>query len=180
MNCRLCNNPLTNVLVDLGNSPPSNSFVTKEYLEQGEMFYPLKVHVCEKCFLVQIDEYKKSVDIFNNFYPYFSSYSSTWLDHAHSYVGYMIDRFNFDERSFIVEIASNDGYLLQYFKERNITVMGIEPAANTAELAIEKGIETVIDFFNEKLALKLADDQKADLLLGNNVIAHVPDLNGFC
>ena len=179
MNCRLCNNLLTNVFVDLGNSPPSNSFVTKEYLEQGEMYYPLKVYVCEQCFLAQIDEYKKSVDIFNNFYPYFSSYSSTWLQHAHSYVNYMMDRFNFDERSFIVEIASNDGYLLQYFKERNITVMGIEPAANTAELAIEKGIETVIDFFNEKLALKLADDQKADLLLGNNVIAHVPDLNGF-
>ena len=180
MNCRLCNNPLSNVFVDLGNSPPSNSFVTKEYLEQGEMYYPLKVYVCELCFLVQIDEYKKSVDIFNNFYPYFSSYSKTWLEHARSYVEYMIERFNYNQDTSVIEIASNDGYLLQYFKEQSIQVMGIEPASNTAELAIKNGINTVIDFFNETLANDLArDNKKADLLLGNNVLAHVPDVNGF-
>lgn len=180
MNCRFCKNPLTDLFIDLGNSPPSNSFVTKEYLNHGEMFYPLKIYVCDKCFLVQIDEYKKSADIFNNFYPYFSSYSSTWLEHAKNYVEYIIKRFPFNERSNVVEIASNDGYLLQFFKKQNIPVMGIEPTANTAEIALAKGIHTIIDFFNEKLAHKLAsENKKADLIIGNNVLAHVPDLNDF-
>ncbi|HEY4797494.1 MAG TPA: class I SAM-dependent methyltransferase [Bacteroidia bacterium] len=180
MNCRFCNTELHHKFVDLGNSPPSNSFVTKEYLEQGEMYYPLKVYVCERCFLVQIDECKKSVDIFNNFYPYFSSYSRTWLEHAKAYTEMMIDRFHYNAESFILEIASNDGYLLQYFKEKNIPVMGVEPTANTAEVAIAKGIETVVDFFNENLAHKLAvHNKKADLVLGNNVLAHVPDVNSF-
>lgn len=180
MNCRFCNTKLEHLFIDLGNSPPSNSFVTKAYLDKGEMFYPLKIYVCDSCFLVQIDEYKSSVDIFNNFYPYFSSYSSTWLLHAERYVKEMIDRFHYNGSSFVIEIASNDGYLLQYFKKSGIPIMGIEPTANTAEIAVAKGIDTMVDFFNVELANKLAsNNKKADLLLGNNVLAHVPDVNGF-
>jgi hypothetical protein len=181
MLCRFCKTELKHVFIDLVNSPASNSFLAKEQLNEPEIFYPLKVYTCHNCFLVQIDEYKRSDAIFNSEYAYFSSYSSTWLRHAKDYTDRMIDRFGFNSTSQIIEIASNDGYLLQYFKEKNIPVLGIEPTANTAEVAIGKGIKTVIEFFGIELADRLANhwDVKADLLLGNNVLAHVPDIVDF-
>ncbi|MBA3674662.1 MAG: methyltransferase domain-containing protein [Chitinophagaceae bacterium] len=181
MNCRFCKAPLTHVFIDLNNSPASNSFLTKEQLNEPEIFYPLKVFICDKCFLVQVDEYKKSDAIFDSNYAYFSSYSTSWLQHAKKYVDMMMARFGYDENSLVIEVASNDGYLLQYFKEKNIPVMGIEPTANTAEVAMEKGIKTVVEFFGAELADRFANDWnvKADLLLGNNVLAHVPDIVDF-
>ena len=180
MNCRFCKNILTNEFVDLGFSPPSNAFLTKAQLNEPETFYPLKIMVCEKCFLVQIDEFAKHDAIFNSEYAYFSSFSTSWLAHAKAYTTMMAERFGFSNKSQVIEIASNDGYLLQYFKELNIPVLGIEPTANTAASATEKGIETIVDFFGIKLAKRLAaENRKADLLLGNNVLAHVPDINDF-
>lgn len=180
MNCRFCTSPLTHVFIDLFNSPPSNSFLTKEQLNEPEIFYPLKVFICDKCFLVQVDEYKKSSAIFSSDYVYFSSFSTSWLAHAKAYTKKMIGRFGLNENSKIVEIASNDGYLLQYFKEQNIPVLGIEPTTNTAEAAKQKGIETIVDFFGVNLAKDMASkNRKADLLLGNNVLAHVPDIIDF-
>ncbi|MBS1732668.1 MAG: methyltransferase domain-containing protein [Bacteroidetes bacterium] len=180
MNCRFCKRELKDVFIDLVNSPASNSFLTKEELNAPEVFYPLKVYTCSGCFLVQVDEYKKSDAIFDNNYVYFSSYSKSWLAHAKKYTGMMVDRFNLSDSSQVIEVASNDGYLLQYFQERKIPVLGIEPTANTAEVAREKGIETVVDFFGVNLATKLVEKGiKADLLLGNNVLAHVPDIMDF-
>lgn len=180
MKCRFCKAPLEHVFIDLNNSPASNSFLTKEQLNEPEMFYPLKVYTCTNCFLVQVDEYKKSDAIFDKDYAYFSSYSKDWLAHSKAYVQKMIERFGFNSQSSVMEIASNDGYLLQYFKEKNIPVVGIEPTANTAEVAMGKGIETVIDFFGVRLAKELSSkNKKADLLLGNNVLAHVPDIVDF-
>jgi SAM-dependent methyltransferase len=181
MNCRFCKTHLTYVFIDLNNSPASNSFLTGEQLNEPEIFYPLKVFICDKCYLVQVDEYKKSDAIFSNDYAYFSSFSTSWLEHAKRYVDMMSERFGYNENSLVIELASNDGYLLQYFKERNIPVMGIEPTANTAEVAIEKGIKTVVEFFTAELAERFANDWnvKADLLLGNNVLAHVPDIVDF-
>ena len=180
MKCRFCKSEVKYVFADLNNSPASNSFLNIQDLNYPETYFPLKVMVCEKCFLVQIDEYKKSTDIFNNDYVYFSSFSSSWLNHCSHYTDLMADRFKFNNKSLVVEIASNDGYLLQYFKQKNIPVLGIEPTANTASVAISKGIPTVIDFFGERLAKKLvAEGAKADLLLGNNVLAHVPDIMDF-
>ena len=180
MNCRFCKQELKDIFIDLINSPASNSFLTKEELNEPEVFFPLKVYTCSNCFLVQIDEFKKSDAIFDNNYLYFSSYSKSWLAHAKSYTELMIERFGFNSSSLVVEVASNDGYLLQYFKEKNVPVLGIEPTANTAEVSITKGIENVIDFFGVRLAQKLAsENKKADLLLGNNVLAHVPDIMDF-
>lgn len=180
MKCRFCKNELTDVFIDLGNSPASNSFLTKEELNEPEVFFPLKVYTCSNCFLVQLDEYKKSDAIFDSNYVYFSSYSKTWLAHSKQYTELMIQKFGFNTKSLVVEIASNDGYLLQYFKEKNIPVLGIDPTANTAEIAKEKGIETVVDFFGTKLSKELSlKGVKADLLLGNNVLAHVPDIVDF-
>jgi C-methyltransferase C-terminal domain/Putative zinc binding domain/Methyltransferase domain len=181
MLCRFCKTELEHVFIDLVNSPASNSFLGIEQLNEPETFYPLKVYTCHNCFLVQIDEYKKSDAIFNNEYAYFSSYSSTWLQHAKSYTEMMIDRFGFNSKSQVIEIASNDGYLLQYFKEKNVPVLGVEPTSNTAEVAMGKGIKTIIEFFGSELAFHLVDnwDVKADLLLGNNVLAHVPDIVDF-
>jgi SAM-dependent methyltransferase len=180
MNCRFCKHPVETEFADLVNSPASNSYLTAEQLNEPEVFYPLKVMTCEKCFLVQVDEYKKSGDIFNHDYAYFSSFSTSWLAHCKKYVDMMSDRFGYTKDSLVVEVASNDGYLLQYFKEKNIPVLGIEPTANTAAVAIKKGIPSVVDFFGVKLATKLAGEgKKADLLLGNNVLAHVPDINDF-
>jgi 2-polyprenyl-3-methyl-5-hydroxy-6-metoxy-1,4-benzoquinol methylase len=180
MKCRFCKSELKHVFIDLVNSPASNSFLTKEQLNEPEVFYPLKVYTCDKCFLVQVDEYKKSDDIFNSDYVYFSSYSSTWLDHARRYTDKMVERFHYSSQSQVIEIASNDGYLLQYFHDRNIPVLGIEPTANTANVAKGKGIETVVDFFGIRLAKELkAKGIEADLLLGNNVLAHVPDVVDF-
>jgi len=181
MHCRFCKTPLEHVFIDLFNSPASNSFLTDEQLNEPETFYPLKVYTCQKCFLVQVDEYKKSDAIFDSNYVYFSSYSTSWLKHASDYADKMVDRFGFDSNSQVMEIASNDGYLLQYFLAKGIKVFGIEPTANTAEVAIEKGIKTVVEFFGSDLADRFANtwDLKADLLLGNNVLAHVPDIVDF-
>jgi hypothetical protein len=180
MNCRFCKNELTNEFVDLGFSPPSNSFLTPEQLNEPETYFPLKILVCEKCYLVQIDEFAKHDDIFNTNYAYFSSYSTSWLAHAKDYTEMMMARFGFNERSQVIEIASNDGYLLQYFHEKGVPVLGIEPTANTAAAAKLKGIDSIVDFFGVGLATKLSKKNvKADLLLGNNVLAHVPDINDF-
>lgn len=178
MKCRHCNHPLIHVFCDLQTCPPSNAMIKSDELNHPEMYFPLKVFICESCWLVQVDEIQKAESIFNKDYTYFSSYSTTWLDHAKEYAYEMIDRFGFNQNSLVVEIASNDGYLLQYFKEKNIPVLGIEPTANTAQVAKEKGINSVVDFFSAYLA----EDQlkgKADLILGNNVLAHVPDINDF-
>lgn len=180
MNCRYCDTSLTDVFVDLVNAPPSNSFLDEEQLNDPETFYPLKVFVCHQCFLVQVDEYKTSESIFGKEYVYFSSYSTSWLQHASNYVNKMIGRFGLNERSLIVELASNDGYLLQYFQQKKIPVLGIEPAAGPASVAQSRDINTMIEFFGAGLARKLADEGKyADLLLGNNVLAHVPDIRDF-
>ncbi len=180
MNCRFCQNFLTHEFVDLACSPPSNSYLRAGQLNQPEVFYPLRVFVCEKCFLVQIDEYKKAGEIFDENYAYFSSFSKSWLEHSQKYVEMMCGRFGFDENSQIIETASNDGYLLQYFVERNVPVLGIEPTLSTARAAREKGIESWTEFFGTELAEKLvSENRQADLLLGNNVLAHVPDINDF-
>lgn len=180
MNCRFCKNELTDLFIDLVNSPASNSFLTHAELNEPEVFYPLKVYTCSNCFLVQLDEFKKSDAIFDGNYVYFSSYSKSWLAHAKEYTRLMMDRFKFDAASQVIEIASNDGYLLQYFKEQGIPVLGIEPTANTAKVSTEKGIENIVDFFGVALATRLAsENRKADLLLGNNVLAHVPDIMDF-
>ncbi len=180
MQCRFCKHEVKTEFADLVNSPASNSYLTYQQLNEPEVFYPLKVVVCEKCFLVQVDEYKKSSDIFNSDYAYFSSYSTSWLAHSKKYTEMMIARFGFNEKSLVTEIASNDGYLLQYFKEKNVPVLGIEPTSNTAAVAIKKGIPSVVDFFGIRLAKQLAGEgKKTDLLLGNNVLAHVPDIMDF-
>lgn len=178
MNCRHCNNDLTNIFCDLQTCPPSNAMVKKEQLNHAEMYFPLKVFVCEKCWLVQVDEVEKADAIFNDEYTYFSSYSTSWLQHAKEYVYEMTERFELSEKSLVVEIASNDGYLLQYFKEKKIPVIGVEPTANTAQISIDKGIDNIVDFFGSKLASQELEG-KADLILGNNVLAHVPDINDF-
>ena len=180
MNCRFCQAPLVHVFIDLGNSPPSNSFLKTEELNEPEVFYPLKVYTCDQCFLVQVDEYKESEAIFNNEYVYFSSYSTSWLEHSRQYVEMMMQRFPFNSQSLVIEIASNDGYLLQYFKEKLIPVLGIEPTANTAEEAVRRGVDTLVEFFGSELALQLQKKgYLADLVLGNNVLAHVPDIVDF-
>jgi 2-polyprenyl-3-methyl-5-hydroxy-6-metoxy-1,4-benzoquinol methylase len=180
MQCRFCKSELTHVFIDLVNSPASNSFLSAGELNEPEVFYPLKVFVCSSCFLVQVDEYKKSDAIFNSEYVYFSSFSTSWLEHCRKYTGQMTTRFGLNSQSLVVEVASNDGYLLQYFSDKAIPVLGIEPTGNTAEVAISKGIDTVVDFFGIRLARQLAaEGRKADLLLGNNVLAHVPDIVDF-
>ena len=176
MNCRFCKTELENVFVDLINAPASNSFLSKEQLDEPEIFYPLKIYVCSTCKLVQVDEYKKSDDIFDKDYAYFSSYSTSWLLHAKKYVEIISKKLSLDENSLVTEIASNDGYLLQYFQELNVPNIGIEPTASTAKVAKDKGLEVIEDFFGERLAKEL---QKSDLILGNNVLAHVPDINDF-
>jgi SAM-dependent methyltransferase len=177
--CRHCGDSLKYSFCDLGMSPPSNAYLMPAQLQQMEKFYPLHAYVCGKCFLVQLQEFESPEQIFSD-YAYFSSYSQTWLDHARVYTEYMIARFGFGKASHVVEIASNDGYLLQYFKGKDIPVLGIEPAANVAKVAQEAGIPTLTKFFGVKTATELvADGKQADLLLGNNVLAHVPDLNDF-
>lgn len=180
MNCRFCKALLADVFIDLYNSPPSNSFLSREQLNEPEIFYPLKVFICNKCFLVQIDEYKRSDAIFSSEYVYFSSFSTSWLAHAKAYTIKMIERFALNSKTQVVEIASNDGYLLQYFKEQDIPVLGIEPTTNTADAARKKGIESINDFLGVALAKEMVSKNiKADLLLGNNVLAHVPDIVDF-
>jgi hypothetical protein len=160
-------------------SPLANSFLKKENISEMEPFYPLLVQICYKCFLVQLPELQTAKHIFRE-YAYFSSYSQSWLLHVEKYVDNMIDKFGFGSSSYVVEIASNDGYLLKFFKKKNIPVLGIEPALNVADVAESLGIPTEVDFFGVKTAKKIVRKYKqADLLIGNNVLAHVPDLNDF-
>jgi hypothetical protein len=176
--CRLCGAPLDAVFADLGASPLANSYLPPERLDAMEPFYQLRALVCERCFLVQLEEFETPAHIFSE-YAYFSSYSSTWLDHSRRYAEQMIERLALDGRSRIVELASNDGYLLQFFHGRGIPVLGIEPAANVAEAAVAQGIPTLVEFFGRSTARSLAESSPADLLVGNNVLAHVPDLDDF-
>lgn len=178
-NCRFCATALEHDLVDLGLSPVSNSFVRPESAHEDEPFYPLHAFVCTKCFLVQLEEFETADEIFSD-YVYFSSYSDSWLAHAARFASDASERFGLNQDSLVMEVASNDGYLLQYFKERNIPVLGIEPATNVAEVARGHGIETVDEFFGVSLAEQLREDGHiCDLLVGNNVLAHVPDINDF-
>lgn len=181
MKCRHCNSRLEKVFVDLQYSPPCNAMLKPAQLNEPEIYYPLKIFVCENCFLVQVDELEKASNIFNSEYTYFSSYSSSWLEHAKNYVDVILRRFDFPQDALIIEIASNDGYLLQYFKERGLSVLGVDPAANTADAAREKGIDTIVDFFGSDFAGRklVAHGKKGDLIVGNNVLAHVPDINDF-
>jgi SAM-dependent methyltransferase len=177
--CRFCRCKINHVFVDLGRSPLSNAFLTKENLEEPEKMFPLKAFVCENCFLVQLPEFETPENIFND-YVYFSSYSKSWLKHVENYVDMISEKIRLDKDKMVIELASNDGYLLQFFKKKGIPVKGIEPAANVAKVSKNKGIETIVEFFGEKLAKKLASEEtKADLIIGNNVLAHVPDINDF-
>lgn len=178
--CRACGTPLTHSFCDLGMSPLSNANVRAEKLQAAEMFYPLHAYVCEHCWLVQLPEHETPQAIFAQDYAYFSSYSDSWLAHSRAYTELMCRRFGYDSASQVVEIASNDGYLLQYFAERGVPVLGIEPAENCAKAAVDRGIPTRVKFFGVDTArVLLAEGLSADLLLGNNVLAHVPDLNDF-
>ena len=177
--CRFCETPLRHIFVDLGMSPLANSYIEPEQLGAMEPFYPLRAYVCESCFLVQLEEFTSPQKIFSN-YAYFSSYADTWLQHARAYAEKIIARMHLSEKSQVVEIASNDGYLLKFFKRCGIPVLGVEPARNVADVAIKEGIPTVVDFFGKETAMKLAaEGYYADLLIGNNVLAHVPALNDF-
>ncbi len=177
--CRFCDAPLRHTFVDLGMSPLCESYVAAGDLDRMEPFYPLRVYVCERCFLVQLEEYVSPERIFSE-YAYFSSFSDSWLRHAKIYTDMAAARFGLGPESLVVEVASNDGYLLQYFVEKGIPVLGIEPARNIAEAAEAKGIPTLVEFFGEETAARLADGGKrADLVVGNNVLAQVPGLNDF-
>lgn len=180
MKCRHCGNELVLPLIDLGSAPPSNAYLTKKTLMAPEKWFPLKVLVCNQCWLVQTEDYAGAEELFDADYAYFSSFSTSWLKHAEQYVTDMIDRFGLNAESRIVEVAANDGYLLQYVKARSIPCLGIEPTASTAAAAREKGIEVLEEFFGVNLAKKLAATGKqADLTAANNVLAHVPDINDF-
>ncbi|HLT46945.1 MAG TPA: class I SAM-dependent methyltransferase [Rubricoccaceae bacterium] len=177
--CRFCGTPLRYTFADLGSSPPCQNVVRPEDLNRGEVFYPLHAFVCEHCFLVQLDEYLAPEAIFSE-YAYFSSYSTSWLDHARRYVDRMTERLGLTAESHVVELASNDGYLLQWFVEKGIPCLGVEPAANVAEAARARGVPTRVAFFGEGEARRMvAEGLRADLLLGNNVLAHTPHLNSF-
>jgi hypothetical protein len=177
--CRFCSTPLRDTFVDLGMSPPCESFLRADQVNQGETFYPLHVRVCRKCFLVQLEAYVSGEEIFTE-YAYFSSYSDSWVEHSRNYTDLAIERLSLNERSFVVELASNDGYLLQHFISRGVPVLGVEPARNVAEVAEEKGVPTLVEFFGVEVGRRVAGERgKADLVLGNNVLAQVPDLNDF-
>ncbi|MBS4095618.1 MAG: methyltransferase domain-containing protein [Sulfuricella sp.] len=177
--CRFCASPLQITFADLGMSPYANAYVATDTLQKMEPFYPLHAYVCSECFLIQLPEFESPQSIFGD-YAYFSSYSDSWLAHAKSYTETVTERFGLNGKSLVIEIASNDGYLLQYFKDANIPVLGIEPAANVVEVARKKGIPSRMQFFGVATARELEQEGlQADLLLGNNVLAHVPDLNDF-
>jgi hypothetical protein len=179
MNCRHCGLPLKNSFCDLGMSPLANSYLTQDQVDQPEVFYPLHAYVCSDCLLVQVGEFRPPDSIFSE-YAYFSSYSQSWLDHTRAYVHDAIARFSLDSSKQVIEIASNDGYLLQNFVLAGIPALGIEPAANVAAVAQQRGIATVVAFFGTEFARRFVEDgTPADLLIGNNVLAHVPDLDDF-
>ncbi|MGA9144691.1 MAG: class I SAM-dependent methyltransferase [Candidatus Acidiferrales bacterium] len=177
--CRFCGGEVSKTFVDLGTSPLCESYPSAADLNRGEVFYPLHVYVCGRCFLVQLEEYESAENIFSD-YAYFSSFSDSWLKHAENYCSKMVNRFRLGTQSLVVEVASNDGYLLQYFVQKKVPVLGIEPAANVAKVAVEKGVPSLVRFFGVKAASELAAEGRcADLVLGNNVLAQVPDLNDF-
>ena len=180
MKCRHCGSDVSHVLVDLGVAPPSNAYLTKLALKRPEKFFPLRVMVCESCWLVQAEAYSRAAELFNEEYAYFSSFSSEWLSHAKRYVDQMVERFALTKSSVVGEVAANDGYLLQFVNEKGISCYGIEPTASTANAARQKGVEIVQDFLNVKLASELRQQGRTvDLLAANNVLAHVPDINDF-
>jgi predicted TPR repeat methyltransferase len=180
MNCRGCGALLKLPLIDLGTAPPSNAYLRAEQLSRAEQWVPLKVDVCEHCWLVQTNDYTSADTLFDADYAYFSSYSSSWLAHAEHYVAQMVERLGLNHDSHVVEIAANDGYLLQYVAARDIPCLGVEPTSSTAKAAREKGLEIREVFFGQASARKLRDEGwSADLMIANNVLAHVPDINDF-
>src|SRR3954465_5065107 len=176
--CRFCGAPLGEIFADLGMSPLANSYLAAHQISQMEPFYPLRALVCERCFLVQLEEYESPDAIFSD-YAYFSSYSTSWLDHSARYVDMIVERLGLTPQQRVVELASNDGYLLRNFVERGIPVRGVEPAANVAEVAESNGVRSIVEFFGAETARTMAIERRADLLIANNVLAHVPDLNDF-
>jgi C-methyltransferase C-terminal domain/Putative zinc binding domain/Methyltransferase domain len=177
--CRFCGAPLRHTFVDLGCSPLCESFLTAADLNRMEPFYPLHAHVCDRCFLVQLEQYVSAEDIFTE-YAYFSSYSDSWVAHARAYVEMVTERLALDHDSFVVELASNDGYLLQHLVAKGVPVLGIEPAKNVAAVAVDRGVPTVTEFFGRELGRRLAaEGHRPNLVVGNNVLAQVPDLNDF-
>lgn len=177
--CRFCGAPLEHVFADLGMCPVANSLVGPGEYAAMEPFYPLRAFVCERCFLVQSEEFESPSGIFADEYPYFSSFSTSWLEHSERYAERMVERLGLGAGHTVVEVGSNDGYLLQYFHRAGIRVLGVEPAANVAQEAIVKGIPTLVRFFGAQVAAELAGESSADLLIGNNVLAHMPDVNDF-
>jgi SAM-dependent methyltransferase len=180
MNCRHCNKPLEQVFLDLGCAPPSNAYLTAADLSAPELFFPLKLYVCDRCWLVQTEDYSGAKELFRSDYAYFSSVSQTWLDHAARYAEMISRRLKLDSKSFVIEIASNDGYLLKNFVAAGIPCLGVEPTASTAGAAEKLGISVLREFFGRALGERLSTEGKqADLIVGNNVFAHVPDVNDF-
>ena len=180
MKCRHCNTELKLPLIDLGSAPPSNAYLTEQTLHTPEKWFPLRVLVCESCWLAQTEDFAQAEELFNEDYAYFSSFSTSWLEHAERYVKDMTKRFSLDKHSHVIEVAANDGYLLQYVKKHNIPCTGVEPTTSTANAAREKGINILEEFFGVKLAQQLVEQGKqADLTVANNVLAHVPDINDF-
>lgn len=180
MKCRHCHSSLSLELVDLGTAPPSNAYLTRDQRNAPERHYPLKVLVCESCWLAQTQDFSRAEELFDENYAYFSSYSSSWLAHAKNYVESVCPRLGLGKNSLVMEVAANDGYLLQFFNHRGVPCFGVEPTKSTADVARAKGIEIVEDFFGQETARLIADNRgQVDLALGNNVLAHVPDINDF-
>jgi len=179
MNCRHCNKELEHEFIDLGKAPPSNNYLTRVHLNSPENYFPLRVMVCDNCWLVQTQDFNNANELFTDEYAYFSSTSKSFLEHAKKYTTEIINYLKLDQESFVVELASNDGYLLKNFHEKKISCLGIEPTASTAKVSREAGIETLEEFFGTELAIRLSKNKKADLIIGNNVYAHVPDINDF-
>lgn len=180
MKCRYCGTSLNKTLIDLGSAPLSNAYLTQRKLKEVERWFPLHVMVCNKCWLVQTEDFASFDEMFDSEYAYYSSFSKSWLEHAAKYKDEMVSRFKLDESSHVVEVAANDGYLLQYFQQSKIPCLGVEPTASTANAAREKGLEIIEEFFGESLATALKDKgHSANLMVANNVLAHVPDINDF-
>ena len=180
MYCRHCKEPLKDLFIDLGHAPPSNAYLSKNTLKKEERYIPLQVYVCQKCWLVQTSDYINANELFTKEYAYLSSASSSWLNHSKRYALEVIDRFKLNKKSLVTEVASNDGYLLKNFKEKGIPCLGIEPTESTALRARELGLDIICDFCSEKNALKISKEKgNADLVIANNVYAHVPDINDF-
>ena len=180
MNCRHCNTALQHVFLDLGFAPPSNAYLTSEQLQQPEAYFPLKLFVCHECWLVQTDDYTEANDLFRHDYAYYSSTSTSWMEHAARYTSAITKSLGLGQSSYVVEVASNDGYLLRNFLALGIPCLGIEPTEGTAKVAEALGIPVLREFFGDTVATRLvAEKKQADLIIGNNVYAHVPDINGF-